>query len=336
MESKAVHTRVRPALLHPLLHENTSDLSEQRFSSRFSGEEFFLADHVVRGRRILPGVAYLEMVRAAVEQSRVRTNSSGFSSQSTSVIKFENVIWARPIEVGSRPVEVHTGLYPAEGEKLHYEVYTVRAQEEDPQAPADEENVVVHSEGTVSLMIPNAIPPIDLTGLKSECNRTYLHSEQFYKAFHEMGLDYGPSHRGIEEAFVGSFQVLARLLLPRSAAETEDRFVMHPSMLDSALQASHALDFGSRDLRLPFALESLEILKPCSSASWAVIRRRDREERNGLRKLDLDLCDGDGTVCVRIIGVSSRILENKSPATVSSARCWHHDASSSVEVTGAP
>ena len=35
--------------LHPLLHRNTSTLSEQRFSSTFSGDEYFLADHSVQG-----------------------------------------------------------------------------------------------------------------------------------------------------------------------------------------------------------------------------------------------------------------------------------------------
>ena len=55
-----------PATLHPLLHQNTSDLMEQRFSSTFTGKEFFLADHVVKGRQFLPGVAYLEMARAAI------------------------------------------------------------------------------------------------------------------------------------------------------------------------------------------------------------------------------------------------------------------------------
>src|ERR1700729_2421240 len=51
--------------LHPLLHRNTSDLMEQRYSAEFSGEEFFLADHEVKGEwggreKVLPGVAYLE------------------------------------------------------------------------------------------------------------------------------------------------------------------------------------------------------------------------------------------------------------------------------------
>ena len=62
--------KVGVAALHPLLHQNTSDLSGQRFSTTFTGQEFFLADHMVKGQRELPGVAYLEMARAAVEAAK--------------------------------------------------------------------------------------------------------------------------------------------------------------------------------------------------------------------------------------------------------------------------
>ncbi|WP_155661238.1 beta-ketoacyl synthase N-terminal-like domain-containing protein, partial [Priestia megaterium] len=41
-------------LLHPLLHQNTSDLIEQRFTSIFANQEFFLSDHVVKGKCTLP------------------------------------------------------------------------------------------------------------------------------------------------------------------------------------------------------------------------------------------------------------------------------------------
>ena len=49
-------------VLHPLLHRNTSDLREQRYSTRLTGEEFFLADHEVSAnglgkQRVLPAVA---------------------------------------------------------------------------------------------------------------------------------------------------------------------------------------------------------------------------------------------------------------------------------------
>lgn len=63
---------VNPAMtaqIHPLLHQNISDLSGQRYSSTFTGREFFLSDHRIKGQQTLPGVAYLEMVRAAVEEA---------------------------------------------------------------------------------------------------------------------------------------------------------------------------------------------------------------------------------------------------------------------------
>src|SRR5438552_1171580 len=65
---------ISAAAIHPLVQRNTSDLSEQRYSTTLTGEEFFLADHQVEwkgqgGAKVLPGVAYLEMARAAMEQA---------------------------------------------------------------------------------------------------------------------------------------------------------------------------------------------------------------------------------------------------------------------------
>jgi polyketide synthase PksN len=74
------------SVLHPLLHSNTSDLREQRYSSTFSGEEFFLKDHQVDGQRILSSAAYLEMARVAV------TKAAGASHEM--VLELRNVVWA--------------------------------------------------------------------------------------------------------------------------------------------------------------------------------------------------------------------------------------------------
>ncbi|MCP5053150.1 MAG: hypothetical protein GY940_38640, partial [bacterium] len=79
--------------LHPLLHENTSDLSQQCFSSTFTGKEFFLKDHQVKGQKVLPGVAYLEMAREAVKRA-----SREFSNGNRG-IRLKNIVWARPIVV---------------------------------------------------------------------------------------------------------------------------------------------------------------------------------------------------------------------------------------------
>src|SRR6267154_550487 len=93
------------SVLHPLVHRNTSDLSEQRYSSTFTGEEFFLTDHQVRaeghtGQKVLPGVAYLEMARAAIGQAApVRPESM--------VLELRNSVWVQPIVVSeSRQINI--------------------------------------------------------------------------------------------------------------------------------------------------------------------------------------------------------------------------------------
>ena len=43
--------------------------SEQRYSSIFTGEEFFLKRPCNKREEVLPGAAYLEMARAAVEEA---------------------------------------------------------------------------------------------------------------------------------------------------------------------------------------------------------------------------------------------------------------------------
>ncbi len=80
-------------MLHPLVHENTSTLEEQRFSSTFTGEELFLNDHQVKGEKVLPGLAYLEMARAAIEEA------SGSTEEGQTRIQLKNVVWARPMAV---------------------------------------------------------------------------------------------------------------------------------------------------------------------------------------------------------------------------------------------
>src|SRR5215470_5597709 len=85
--------------LHPLLHENVSDIYVERFSSRFSGEEFFLSDHVVKGSRVLPGVAYLEMARIAASRALGVEGVSLF-----------DVSWVRPLVAGAEGIEVFVEL----------------------------------------------------------------------------------------------------------------------------------------------------------------------------------------------------------------------------------
>ncbi|KAF6598991.1 polyketide synthase dehydratase domain-containing protein, partial [Bacillus sp. EKM420B] len=62
-----------------------------------------------------------------------------------------------------------------------------------------------------------------------------------YEAFDSLGITYGPSHQALDAVYAGSGEVLAKLTLPPSAREEKEPFILHPSMLDAALQASIGL-----------------------------------------------------------------------------------------------
>ncbi len=296
-------------MIHPLLHQNTSDLTEQRFSSTFTGEEFFLTDHVVKGEHVLPGVAYLEMARAAVEQA------AGAMEIGRTSLQLNNIVWTRPIALNGQPVQVHIGLFPEDSGEIAYEIYS--RSEDNGREP------VVHSQGRVVRSSVSAVPKLDIKALQAQCAESTLSSGQLYDAFTAMGIEYGPAHQGIEGVYVGSGQVLARLSLPDAVSDTRDHFVLHPSLMDSALQASLGLKMGAHNTTtfstmappkpaLAFALQKLEVLGKCTPAMWALIRYSEGSKAGDtVQKLDIDMCDEQGNVCVRMKRFSSRVLEGE-------------------------
>ena len=96
--------------LHPLVDSNVSTLNEQCFKSTLTGNEFYLADHIVGGQKILPGVVYLEMALAAGNLALPGKKVSGL----------QDVIWAQPLIVEDATVAVNIHLEPqAEKSPIH-------------------------------------------------------------------------------------------------------------------------------------------------------------------------------------------------------------------------
>nr|MDH3093130.1 SDR family oxidoreductase [Bacillus velezensis] len=158
-------------------------------------------------------------------------------------------------------------------------------------------------------------PHRDIGALKAQCGLSILTSEQCYGLFSKIGIDYGPGQQGIQHIHIGSNQALAELRSPSFLEETADQYVLHPCMLDSALQATIGLKAHADDnqLSLPFALEELDIFSPCTTSMWAYVSSRGTDEK--IQRMDIDLCDETGRVCVRIKGISSRMMEGPAPET---------------------
>ncbi|MCP5007146.1 MAG: SDR family NAD(P)-dependent oxidoreductase, partial [Planctomycetes bacterium] len=338
------------SIIHPLLHENTSDLSEQRFTSTFTGKEFFLNDHQVKGEKVLPGVCYLEMARAAVKKASGTTEEGA-------TIHLKNIVWAQPIIVNGSAQKVHIGLFGEDSGPIQYDVYTESEREEES---------IVHSQGLAEVKTKDEAPPLDIQDLKSQMNQGTLSSDNCYQAFKEIGIEYGEGHRGIREIYQGKNQLLAKLSLPSSVQDTQNEYVLHPCLMDSALQSSIGLMLKNSTLpdrsetppgigrwprgtiksprgtnkstlrpSLPFALESLEIFGSCTSEMYTWVRYSGcNVTSNKVQKLNIDLCDEQGNICVKMRGFTSRVLEgevgppkvNTSPRTLLVTPVWKETA----------
>ena len=293
--------------LHPLVHENTSNFDEQRFSSTFKGKEFFIADHIVHGQKVIPEVAYLEMAQAAVYRA------GGSKANGQTKIRLKNVAWDLPMTVPDQPVRVHIGLVAEDSGEISYEIYSEsEGVNAEVEKDCDGHRWPIHNQGFAELYSLEQIPMLDLPALKNRIHQNGLSPEQLYSAFKSMGFDYGASHQGLQEIYIGTRQVLAKLTLPPSVAETQGQFVLHPSLMDSALQASMALFFDKDKKRLmkleqrhPFSLEELEITGQCTASMWAWLRASDGyEQEDKVQKFDIDLCDNEGQICASLKGLT--------------------------------
>ncbi|MDB6036637.1 MAG: putative polyketide synthase PksJ, partial [Verrucomicrobiales bacterium] len=299
------------AVLHPLLHRNTSTLREFQFATSLSAEEFVLAHHVVQGRRILPGVVYLEMAHAAASRMMEAT--------APQTIHLEDVVWLRPFSVESQPSEIRISLIPATHEKIQFEIYSESGGER-----------MVHSRGSAALTSSEAASRLNLADLQSTISEARVTGDACYQAFASAGFEYGIGFRGIQELATGRGQVLARITLPSFLRDEHLKYVLHPSILDCGLQACVGLAMASASERswtsrspvntsLPFALKVVKIFRSCPASVWSWVRPSAGSRANEhLQKLDIDLCDDNGEICVKLQGYSSRIVSETAEVRLNS------------------
>ncbi|WP_326950857.1 SDR family NAD(P)-dependent oxidoreductase [Amycolatopsis sp. NBC_01307] len=261
---------------HPSLGEGVEEDGGWTYPLTFHAGQDVIRDHVVNGVPVVPGVAVLGLVLAAspVEVPSVR-----------------NVGWIRPLTVPGPRLDVRLRLVPA-GDGFDFAVL-------------DEAG-----ERYVSGRLVPGTPGGSAAGDLAARFPADLAVDGGYSALRASGVEHGPALRGLESVSRGADGVLARIRVPAQAAPG---WLLHPVVLDSALQAVLAL--GSSDWRtpvaasVPFALTELTLLGPVGRVTQAVLRGTES-------KVDVDLYGEDGVLCARLRGYTPRSLAaSTAPAT---------------------
>ena len=194
--TKELHTDF--SFIHPLLYENQSDCSGQRFVTRFTGKEFYLSDHTVNGKHILPGVVYLEMARAAAEYSIGNLKKDSYA------IRLQDIVWVRPLIVDDHPKNIQITIVPEISERFAYTIQSIY--------DTDDSEPLLLSQGNAVITPNELVPALNLIEIKERCCGSIISSDALYKSFVNYGLEYGAGFQAVNTVHIGHNEVLGRTL----------------------------------------------------------------------------------------------------------------------------
>ena len=297
------------AAIHPLLHANASTLRQQRYRSTFDGSESFLRDHRVRfgdGRieHVLPGVAYLEMAAAAIADAFADALPGPATRERLALC---NVVWWRPVIVdGPTTVEIELGV-----DEAGAVVFEIASGTGDAR--------VVHCQGEANFVDAAGERMADAALLASAQRGEQWSADEIYAAFGQVGLHYGPAHRGIRTLSRVGDKLVATVALP-AAAGGMDAYRMHPSVMDSALQACigflPSLQTLPQSPSVPFVLRSLTIHAPCPTGIVAVLTPTGGTVGGTVERCDVSIFGPDGALCIDIRGFGWRGVDKAKTAAL--------------------
>ncbi|WP_223148939.1 SDR family NAD(P)-dependent oxidoreductase [Aquimarina sp. RZ0] len=223
--------------LHPLVHQNISDLHQQCFRSVFTGKEFFFSDHQLGGKKLFPGVGYLELAR-----------ESGRLSLGHLIYCFREVRLLHPFEAPEYSQELLIRLFPSSSGSASFEVYSNSGDSE-----------VVHSEGILDTEVGANSLRFDISDLKSSYS-IVLSKDEIYSKFLDLGVFYGSHFQGIERIYCGSRSSLSRVHLGLVSG-----YGLPLGILDSGLQSCLGVLIGSGEdidsLLFPYSIESFHLYR---------------------------------------------------------------------------
>lgn len=288
--------------VHPMIETNNSNFHEQKFATTFKGHEFFLADHVISNEKILPGVAYLEMARAAAEMTEEGKKR---------VSKIKNIIWPQPIKVLSEPQKVEIALF-TDNNQVSYEIVSFENRKR-----------IIHGEGKMVIAdsTPASRPHISsLESLKRRCIKK-IDAAECYERFNKRNISYGTTFQGIEKLYYNAEEALAYLRLDDSLLSQHKEFLLHPSLMDSALQSMCCfLDPEDRDSTttyLPFSIGYVDIMTERLPANCFAYVKNITTKKPGMKKFDISILSDEEESLVEIKEFVVRAYKQKSKPQVS-------------------
>ncbi|MFF1902982.1 SDR family NAD(P)-dependent oxidoreductase [Kitasatospora sp. NPDC058218] len=276
---------------HPLLRLVRSEGTTHTYATVLStADHWIVDDHRLMGHGLVPGTAYLELVRAALaEQAAGRE------------IELHDVLFMTPVIVpDGRRRTVYTTIEERDG-RPHF---TVRSR--GGEGARWREHAVgsasFHERGPDTVRDPGAVPArFEATEVLSseEEIRRRLGVERFEEGGGPLRFRFGPRWQVLKTIRTDGRRMLATLRLDDAFLADLDAYPLHPALLD---MAGGVFRLHARDPHyLPLTYRSLRILHPLTATVLVGVEIGEPDGATGeTLTCDLELLDPDGRLLVQV------------------------------------
>jgi thioester reductase-like protein len=260
----------------------------------------WLSDHLLHGVAIYPAAAYVE---AALAAAREWYGADG--------CELMDVEYHKPLFLDSSAPQTLQLLLES-----GQEAFEVHSKESDG-------SWIRHASGRLRRLPEGlSIHRMDVAMIKDRC-RQEVSVENCYREFHDVGLDYGPCFRGIEQLWRGEKEAIGAVRLANGLSRVLPEYYLHPALLDACFQAGHNL--GSPEARgrlyLPRKIRGIRFYRqPIPSAPiggeaarlWSHVRLVHETEEEV--EADIQVLDDTGVLCAEIHGLRCQAVAGTNSA----------------------
>ena len=269
-----------PLVERCLLRSIQQDIYITRFSVK---KHWILQDHIIMGRNIIPGTAYVELAREVC------------SKYIDGEIELRDLIFMTPLAVDPKEeVEAQIVVTKHRG-YVEFAVATAKTA-----VDAEGSEWIKHVEGKAYPLDPESCPaPFDLSVLETDPT---LMSKPVQLA----GLDtpdaimcFGPRWQNIERVYISPRDLYVHARIDDRFVDDLKTFRFHTSMLDATVNAG--IQATMEGVYLPFLFKSLKLYRPLPQEVYSrAICKNPNAPGDETYTYDVQLMDKDGNILVDI------------------------------------
>lgn len=278
---KQPHIAEKTEILHPLLESRIiesmdADIYETVYSV---GKHWVLNEHRVAGSCVVPGTTYLELAREI-----------GNQYYRGEAIELKDILFLSPLIVNG---DEHRRVQTIVRNKVDFIEFEVISRE------AASKNWIKHAEGVICKDV-EANQPSEY--YLSEIIKTMGEVEIIdYRNIMTDGVDGGPRFKNMKKIYMGVNEALAYLELPEIYTGDLKEYLLHPALMDSAVNmANHSIGNG---LYLPLSFKKIKIWGNTPAGIYSYLRKRSVDVENPETAVfDITILNEAGKVLVEIEG----------------------------------